>query len=347
MTIQVGLIGFGLSGSVFHAPLISAVEGLNLKTIVTSSAAAKVKKDYPNVEIVLDVDTLLLQKEIDVVVITSPNTTHYEYAKRAIKAGKHVVVEKPFTVTSAEADELIILAQKKEVILTVFQNRRWDNDFLTVRELLAANVLGTLATYEAHYDRFRPIVQDRWREKDLPGSGMLYDLGSHLIDQALTLFGLPQAVWADLRVEREGAEATDYFHILLSYDRFKVILHSGSLVRDAGLKFMLHGDKGSFIKSGLDCQEDQLKQGILPGDLGWGEDHQENYGRLTTEIGGIIIRGTVETLPGQYEEFYKKLVQSIELGIGAPVLAEDARNTIRVIEHAMTSHQEQRTVKFS
>lgn len=345
MTINVGLIGYGYSGATFHTPLINKVNDLNLKA-VTSSNETKVKKDYPHVEVLSDVNSMLSHKDIDVVIITSPNTTHYEYAKKAILAGKHVVVEKPFTITSIEANELIALAQENGVILTVFHNRRWDNDFLTIRELLKTNILGNLSTYEAHFDRFRPNVRDRWREKNIPGSGTLYDLGSHLIDQSLTLFGMPETVWADLKVEREGAEVVDYFHMILSYKNMKVILHSGSLVREAGPRFILHGDRGSFIKYGLDSQEEQLKKGIQPGAWGWGEDRLEDYGRLTTEIGGITIRGVIETLLGRSETFYESLGLAIKLGTTAPVLAEEARDTIRIIEYAIKSYQEQRTIEI-
>jgi scyllo-inositol 2-dehydrogenase (NADP+) len=344
MTINVGIIGYGLSGSVFHAPLIKHTQGLRLKTIVSRSE--QVHKDYPEVEVVHEVEMLLRQKEIEVVVVTSPNTTHYEYAKKAILAGKHVVVEKPFTITSSEAEDLIVLAREKGVLLTVYHNRRWDNDFLTIQELLRSGILGRLTTYEAHYDRFRPCVRDRWREKKLSGSGTLYDLGAHLIDQALVLFGMPQTVWADLRAERAGAQAVDYFHLILGYQDLRVILHGGSLVRETGPRYMLHGDKGSFVKYGLDPQEEQLKNGIRPGASVWGEDRPDNYGQLTTEIGGLVMRGVVETLPGRYETFYKSLVEAIQLRERTPVLAEEARNTIHIIECAIRSQQEQRTINM-
>ncbi len=345
MTIKVGLIGYGYSGMTFHAPLINKVDDLSLM-VVTSSNDTKVKKDYPNVEVLADFNSVLAEKAIDVVIITTPNTTHYEYAKKAILAGKHVVVEKPFTVTSIEATELIELAKKRGVLLTVFHNRRWDSDFLTIQELIKTKVLGNLSTYEAHFDRFRPQVRDRWREKNIPGSGTLYDLGSHLIDQALTLFGMPQTVWADLRVEREGAETVDYFHLVLGYKNLKVILQSGSLVRAAGPRFILHGDRGSFIKYGMDSQEDQLKKGLQPGDSLWGADPLEDYGRLTAELGGITIRGTIDTLPGQYAVFYENLVAAIKFGTAVPILAEEARDTIRIIEYAVKSHQEQRNIEI-
>lgn len=346
MTINVGLIGYGYSGATFHGPLINKVQGLNLKA-VTSSSDSKVKKDYPHVEVLSDVTAMLSHKEIDVVIITSPNTTHYEYAKQAIAAGKHVVVEKPFTITSIEANELIDLAQKKGVLLTVFQSRRWDSDFLTIRELLKTKILGNLSTYEAHFDRFRPVVRERWREKDIPGSGTLYDLGSHLIDQSLALFGMPKTVWADLRTERDGAVAVDYFHMVLGYKKMKVILHSGCLVRESGPRFILHGDRGSFIKYGLDCQEQQLKEGIQPGGAGWGEDSLADYGQLTADIGGITIRGSIQTLPGRYANFYESLVEAINLGTAVPVEAEDARDTIRIIEYALKSCQTLQTIEIN
>ncbi|AIF52998.1 oxidoreductase [Pelosinus sp. UFO1] len=343
MTINVGLVGYGMSGSVFHAPIIIKIDGLQL-TAVVSSDEGKVKRDYPCVKVLPDIGSLLACKEIDLVVISTPNTTHYDFTKQALTAGKHVVVEKPFTVAAWEADELIALAHEKKVLLTVYQNRRWDGDFLTVKKLLATNVLGKVSTYEAHFDRFRPEVRQRWREKDLPGSGILYDLGAHLIDQVLALFGKPKTVYADLRNEREGAQATDYFHLVLGYPELRVILHSGSLACKAGARFTLHGDKGSFVKDGLDPQEEQLCRGVRPGDPTWGLDQRENFGQLRTALGGLALTGTIETLPGGYEVFYEELVAAIQSAKPVPVLPEQARDTIRMIEYAMQSHQEQRTI---
>ncbi len=255
VAIQAGIIGYGLSGSVFHAPILCSVPDYNVHTIV-SSDPSKVHKDLPDTSVVDSVDELLAIPEIDVVIITSPNTTHHEYTRLAIEAGKHVVVEKPFTVTSAEADELIQLARERNVLLTVYQNRRWDNDFLTVRNLLETGALGKLSIYQSQFSRYRPQVNaERWREQGLPGSGVLFDLGSHLIDQALYLFGLPQSIWADLQTERQGAEAHDYFHLVMRYASHRVVLHSGSLVRQVGPKFELHGDKGSFLKYGMDLRK--------------------------------------------------------------------------------------------
>ncbi|XEC95227.1 oxidoreductase [Paenibacillus tarimensis] len=348
MSIRVGLIGYGLAGSVFHAPLIGAVEGLELKAVVTSSNAAKAAYDFPRAKIMADVQSLFGSSEVDCIVVSSPNATHYDYAKQAILAGKHVVVEKPFTVTSEEAEELVMLAERQGVILTVYQNRRWDNDFLTVRSLLDTGMLGKLSVYESHYDRYRPQVQKRWKEEQLPGSGILYDLGSHLIDQTLVLFGMPETVSADLRLERKGTEIVDYYHLVLGYSNgMRAILHSGSLVRQPGPRFLLHGDKGSYMKFGLDPQEEQLKKGLRPGDIGWAEEPAALHGQLTADAGDLSVRSVIETKRGSYETFYVKLADAIGRGGEVPVPARDARNTIRIIEAAVQSDREQRRITFA
>lgn len=346
MTIQVGIIGYGLSGSIFHAPLLTSIPDYQIRTVV-SSDPDKVRKDLPRTQIVSHVDELLEDDEIAVVVISSPNVTHFEYAQKALEAGKHVVVEKPFTVTSKEADMLIQLAQEKGVLLTVFHNRRWDNDFLTVRNLLETGALGSLSLYQVHFNRYRPIVQQRWKEQEGPGAGELYNLGSHLIDQALYLFGMPNTVWADMRAEREGSEVIDYFHLVLGYDKHRVILHAGSLVRQAGPRFELHGEKGSFLKYGQDPQEAQFKQGMRPGDTGWGEDQPDQYGELATELSGLAVQGEIETLPGRYQAFYQGLAEAILEGSSVPVKPEDARDTIRIIEYAIESHCTGSTIAVS
>ncbi|MGM1045496.1 scyllo-inositol 2-dehydrogenase (NADP+) [Paenibacillus uliginis N3/975] len=338
MTIQVGIIGYGLSGSTFHAPLLTSIPDYRIRAVVSSNPD-KVRKDLPSTKVVSHVDELLQDEEIAVVVVASPNATHFEYAQKAIEAGKHVVVEKPFTVTSEEADTLIRLAQEKGVLLTVYHNRRWDNDFLTVRNLLETGALGKLSVYQVHHNRYRPLVQQRWKEQQGPGAGELYNLGSHLIDQALFLFGKPKTVWADIRAEREGSEVTDYFHLVFGYEKYRVILHSGSLVRQAGPRFELHGDKGSFLKYGQDPQESQLKQGMHPGDSGWGEDQPDQYGELATELSGLAVQGEIETLPGRYQAFYQGLAEAILEGSEVPVKPEDARDTISMIEYAIESHR--------
>jgi len=343
--VGVGIVGYGLAGAVFHAPLVSSVDGFELQKIVSSNAA-KIKADYPNVEVVTSVDELLADSTLELVVIAAPNTAHYPIAKQALLAGKHVVVDKPFTNTSQEADELIQLAVETNRLLSVFQSRRWDNDFLTIKDCIKSGLLGEIYSYEAHYDRFRPEVRNRWREQALPGSGMLYDLGSHLIDQALHLFGLPQTIFADLQKQRPGSDVIDYFHLLLGYDRLRVVLHSGSVVRKPGPHFQIHGSQGSFIKYGLDSQEDTLKAGGRPGDAGWGADKAELWAEITTDMAGLTFTGKIETLPGAYENYYSQLLKAIREGQPLPVQAHEARATIKVIEKAMQSSQEKREVVF-
>lgn len=345
MTINVGLVGYGLAGSVFHAPLISSVRGLTLTSVV-SSKIDTILRDYPAVTVLPTLERLLEQPDISLVVIASPNETHYPYAKQALEAGKHVIVDKPFVIQAGQADELIALARRQNVLLSVYQNRRWDNDFLTIRDLVQTGLLGDIITYEAHYDRFRPDIKNRWREQDLPGSGILYDLGAHLVDQALELFGPPETVWASVLAQRTGALVDDYFHLVLGYRQRQVILHSGSLVREQGPRFQLHGTKGSFIKYGLDPQEDDLKAGKRPGDPGWGEDRPEDYGDLTIDVNNLSVKGKVKTLPGAYEMFYQGIVEAITQGKPAPVQPEEARNVIRVIECAQQSSKEGRAIAF-
>lgn len=345
MTIHVGLVGYGMSGSVFHTPLIEYIPELMLKTVV-SSDQAKVQKALPTVSVVPTLDDLLIDKDISLVVIATPTEMHYAQAKQALEAGKHVVVEKPFAVSSQQADELIELALKQHVLLSVYQNCRWDNDFLTIRHLLELGTLGDISTYEVHYDRYRPVVRHRWREEAVPGAGILYDLGAHLVDQALVLFGMPATVWADIRAQRVGAKIDDYFHLVLGYPQHVAILHAGSLVREPGPHFQVHGSKGSYLKYGLDPQEDALKAGLLPNDPAWGREQEAMYGELSMNIGELAFKGKVQTLPGHYDAFYQGIVQAIIDGGTLPVLPEEARNTILVIEFAQRSHEKQRTIVF-
>lgn len=340
--VRVGLIGYGLSGSVFQAPLINAVDGLVLAKAV-SSAAGKVKKDYPQVEVVESVETLLTDTAIDLVVVSSPNPTHYLYAKQALEANKHVVVEKPFVNTLAQADELIALAAKKKRVLSVFQNRRWDNDFLTVKKCIQEGLFGDVSLYEAHFDFFRPQVGPKWKEHTGEGSGALYDLGPHLIDQALFLFGLPKTVSCELVKQRPGAEVDDFFHLVLGYEKLRVVLQSSSITKKAGPHFQVHGNKGSMIKFGMDPQQADLQRGIRPGHALWGRDKEEHYAELV--IGNdLTIATRVETIPGCYEAFYKGIYEAVANGAPAPVSAMDARNGIMIIECAIKSHNERRII---
>ncbi|GGX97470.1 oxidoreductase [Massilia dura] len=340
----VGLIGYGLGGSVFHAPMIAAVPGFRLARIASRRAGPDVLQAYPGVGLDDTPQALLDDPAIDLVVVCTPNASHFELARAALQAGKHVVVDKPFVLSSAEGDELVALARAAGLRLSVYQNRRWDGDFLTLRRSVESGELGAVHTYRAHFDRYAPQVKDRWKERAQPGAGVLWDLGSHLIDQALQLFGKPCSVTAHLSIQREGAEVEDAFELLLDHGGCRTVLHAGALVRAPGPRYEVHGTLGSFVKYGIDSQEDALKQGKRPGDAGWGHDDPASYAAITGADG---TRRVVETVPGAYESFYRGVYHAIADGAEVPVKAQDAVDVIRVIELALRSHRERRTIDFA
>ncbi|WP_026236297.1 Gfo/Idh/MocA family oxidoreductase [Pontibacter roseus] len=349
--IRVGLLGFGMAGRVFHAPFISILPALELKKIRANrqESVALAKAAYPTAEVVQDDAAILDDEGIDLVIVATTNATHYSLAKQALLAGKHVVVEKPFTVTSDEATELIALAKHQHKVLTVYQNRRWDSDFKTVRKVLESNLLGTLVEYEAHFDRFRnKLSPDTWKEENVPGTSLLYDLGSHLIDQALYLFGMPEEVTADLRIQRPEGKIVDSFDVTLHYrSGLKAILKAGMLVKQPGPRFILSGDKGSFVKYGLDVQEVALKRGLSPATTSeWGVEPTELWGQVDTELHGMRLSGKIESETGDYRGFYENVSQAILGNEELVVKPEQARNTIRIIELAMQSSAEKRTLPY-
>ncbi|HWR31117.1 MAG TPA: oxidoreductase [Negativicutes bacterium] len=343
--VNVGVIGYGMAGSVFHGPLIASVEGLVLSTVVSSKPDA-VQRDFPGVTVTPDIRAMLADPAVEVVVVASPNSTHFLYAQMALEAGKHVIVDKPFSIRVSEADELIALAARKNLLLTAFQNRRYDNDFLTVRKVIDEGLLGNLYIYEAHYDLFRPQISAKWKEHAGEGCGALYDLGPHLIDQAVQLFGAPKTVFAELIRQRPGAEVDDYFHLILGYGALRVILGSGWVVKQPGPHFMVHGDKGSLIKYGLDSQQPDLQKGLRPGHPRWGRDQEEYYAELALGQ-DRTAKSRLETIPGCYEVFYQGIYKAIVHGEPLPVKATEARTALRVIECAIKSNDEMRTVVFS
>jgi scyllo-inositol 2-dehydrogenase (NADP+) len=343
--VSVGLVGYGFAGSVFHAPLVSSVPGLALRRIACRDPD-RAQRDYPPVQVDADAAVMLDDPSIELVVIATPNTSHFPLARAALLAGKHVVVDKPFVVSVEQGHELVALAKERRRLLSVFHNRRWDSDFLTVQRCIASGLLGTVCSYEAHYDRFVPTVDQRWREQPAPGAGVLFDLGSHLIDQALQLFGLPQTVLADIACQRPGAQVDDYFHLLLDYGGLKVVLHAGMLVREPGPRFQVHGTQGSFIKHGLDSQEAALLRGERPGHPQWGRDDAAQHGRITFDASGLAIDGHVESTIGSYEAYYRGVHAAIVDGAASPVSADAALYVVRVIACALRSHEEQRTIPF-
>jgi predicted dehydrogenase len=343
--INVGLIGAGSVARVFHIPVIQSVPNLRLKTVVDRHG----DKSYaPGVAVVSDAATLLQDDEIDLVVIATPNTSHFDLTRQSILANKHVVVEKPFTTTSEQARQLIELAHKHNRILSVHQNRRWDGDFLTIRKLLDGKPLGRLVEYESHFDRFRNALRPgAWREAAGEGTGILFDLGSHLIDQAQVLFGLPRMITADIRIQRDDGKADDNFEVILHYDRLKVTLKAGVLVREPGPRFILHGTEGSFVKYGLDPQEEALKQGLTPAEPNWGQEPKNLWGKLNTQISGLHMEGQIETVAGCYQAFYQNMGGAITGQEELAVKPEEAMNTIRIIELAFQSNEQKRTLPFS
>ena len=345
--LNIGLIGYGFAGATFHAPLIGAVPGLSLSHIA-SSRPDVVRAAHSQAQVHADPQALIGAPDVDVVVIATPNDTHHPLARQALLAGKHVVVDKPFTLTVAEAEDLAQLARRQGRLLSVFHNRRWDNDFLTVRQQVGSGVLGELNTFISTLDRFRPEVRVRWREDGrVPGAGTLFDLGPHLIDQALLLFGRPLSVLADVGLQRAGASAPDYFHLVLAYHGgLRVILHAGSIARRPGPRFAVHGRLGSFVKHGFDPQEDALRAGRAPGSAGWGLDAEADHGELVLDRDGAAVTTRVPTLAGAHHAYYRGLREAIVHGAPPPVTAEEGLDVMRVIEAAQRSAAEGRVIPF-
>jgi scyllo-inositol 2-dehydrogenase (NADP+) len=339
--IRTGVIGYGLGGMAFHAPLIDAVPELELAAIATSRADA-VTARYPGVT-VTDVAGVIADPSIALVAISTPNDTHFPLAKAALEAGKHVVIDKPFAVSVADGEALMALAAERGLVLAAFHNRRWDGDFLTVRKLLESGRLGDVMLAELRWDRFRPEVTDGWKDQPEPGTGMLADLGPHLIDQALMLFGTPEALCADIAVQREGARTDDYFELTLYYGKRRVVLSASRLVAAARPRFSLHGTGGSFVKYGLDPQEPWMKAGRSARDPGFGVEDAAQHGVLTLPDS---VREVIATERGDYRRFYSGVGAAIAGGDVAPVTAADAVMGLRVIELARRSAVEGRKLPF-
>lgn len=350
-TIGVGIVGFGLGGKTFHAPFISNNPNFTLKQVLTQSKdnIAYAKKHYPMVDVVSSFEQMLNNQEIDLIVLALPNKLHYEYCTKALLANKHVVVEKPFTITPSDANELIALAVKQHKILSVFHNRRWDSDFQTVKKVLASKTLGKIVAYEAHFDRFRNYVKEgAWKELDEPGTGILYDLGSHLIDQTLHLFGKPNSIFADLRMQREHSAVVDDFEILLFYDSLKVTLKSSMLVKGPEPKFRIYGQNGTFLKYGMDIQEPTLVSGNLDvSDENWGYEPTENNGTLYYLKDGKDVTLTVSTEQGHYGHYYENIAKAIQHNEILAVKPEEAKEVIYIIEKAIESNEQQKVLPLS
>ena len=341
--IKTALLSYGMSGKVFHAPFLNFHPGFELLGSWERSKKL-IHHDFPSVKSYANLEELL-EDDVDLVVINTPVETHYEFAKKVLLAGKHAIVEKAFTTTVAQAEELAAIAKEKGLKLAVFQNRRWDSDFKTVQKIITDNMLGEIVEAEFHFDRYNPILSPKQhKETANSGAGILKDLGPHLIDQALCLFGLPQSVFADIRITREHSLVDDYIDILLYYSNFRVRLKAGFFIREAIPAFVVHGKKGSFLKPRGDVQEDELKSGKKPNLETWGTESIEKRGLLHTEINGEIVKEYIPTLQGNYFDFFDGVYQSITNDATETVTAQEGVHVMQIIEAAIQSSAQKKVI---
>ena len=346
--IDVGLIGFGLAGRSFHAPVIRAVPGLRLAAILERSGN-EAAVQYPDVPIVRTLDELLAIKEIRLVVIATPNDSHFPLAQQCLAAGRDVLVDKPFTTTLEEAISLVEFAKRQGRLLTVYQNRRYDGDFQAILQLVAGGALGRIVRFESNYDRFRPQLRPgAWRERSGPGAGIFFDLAPHLIDHALLLFGMPEALTADIRMEREGALADDAFDLAFHYPRgLRADLRSSILAAVTRPRFLLYGTQGAFVKQSFDPQESNLRRGYVPTDTAWGAEPEENWGLLTLSENGTLTQRRVPSASCDYRDFYANLRDVILGRAKLAVSPEWALDVVRLLELARKSSNQRRTISVS
>lgn len=337
--IKVGIIGHGFSAQTFHLPFICASNDFKFSAICTRSPKSIANYDAEPL-IFSTPEALITSEKVDLVVITAPNNVHFSLAKLCLENNIHVIVEKPITVTQDEAERLAVLAEEKSLALSVFHNRRWDGDFLTVKKLLSSKVLGEVKVFESHFDRFRPTVGQKWKEHKGNGTGVWHDLGSHLVDQVLVLFGLPHAITGKCLALRDNAEAIDYFHVQLHYEGLEVILSSSPYVSGEKQRFDIQGTKARFVKHGVDPQEQQLKDGLKPSLMEFGREKQSQYGVLLTESSNEPVATEV----GNYAQYYTEIAQAINTNTPLPVSANDAVQVMKIIEQALLSSQSERTI---
>ncbi|WP_348799213.1 Gfo/Idh/MocA family oxidoreductase [Flavobacterium adhaerens] len=340
--IKTALLSYGMSGKIFHAPFLELHEGFELLGSWERSKHL-IQLDYSNVKSYPTLEEVL-KSDAELIIVNTPVGTHFEYAKQVLLAGKHAVVEKAFTTTVAEAQELADLAKKKGLKLSVFQNRRWDSDLKTVQKIVTDNVLGELVEAEFHFDRYNPLLSPKAHKETLnDGAGILKDLGPHIIDQALYLFGFPKSVFADIQITREHSLVDDWFDISLFYPDFRVRLKAGFFVREANPAYVIHGKKGSFLKPRGDVQEDELKLNKKPNLDSWGTEPKELEGLLHTEINGKIVKEKIPTLQGNYYHYFDAVYQAIADNKPEPVTAQDGVRVMQIIEAAILSN-DQRTI---
>lgn len=344
LPIRTALLSFGMSGKVFHAPFIHIHNGFQLAGAWERSKKL-IGEIYPDTISYPTMEALLADESIQLVVVNTPNYTHYEYAKAALLAGKDVIVEKAFTTTVTEAMELKQLAEKTGRKISVFQSRRWDSDFKTVRNIVRSNVLGEIVEAALRFDRFRPVLSAKLhKETALPGAGLLNDLGPHLADQALCLFGMPQAVYADVRITREHSIVDDWFEISLHYPKSRVNLKAGFFSREPLPAFVIHGTRGSFIKNRGDVQENDLLVGMQPNTGNWGTEPDSESGYLFTDKDGTIHKEKIITEQGNYYYYYDEVYRAITHNTAMPVTCDDGINVMTILEAAAKSSREKKVV---
>ena len=344
--IKTGIASYGMSGLVFHAPLLHVHPGFDIVKIVERSQKGS-KERYPYINVVRSFEELINDAQLELIIVNTPDATHFDYCKAALEAGKHVVVEKPFAITTEEAGKLIQISKKHRKLLSVFQNRRWDGDYLTVKKIVTKKLLGRLVSFESHFDRYRNFIQPgTWKEERNAGAEIVYNLGAHMIDQAYELFGMPRSVSADIGIQRTGGAADDFYNIVMRYDIFHCSLKAAYLVREEGPRYILHGTEGSFLKWGIDPQESDLKAGKYPNEAEWGKEPQKLWGKLNTEWNGLHFSGTIETIAGNYLAYYNNIFDAIRLGTELIVQPEQSLEVIRIIEAVIESNRSGSTVVF-
>jgi len=342
--IKTALVSFGMSGRVFHAPFIHLNPNFMLAGAWERSSK-NIQSVYPGVTSYASYEEILTDPSIDLVVVNSPNDTHFAYTKQALLAGKHVVVEKAFTVTVEEAEELAALAVQQQKILTVYQNRRYDADFLTIQKLIAQNKIGSLLDIQISYERYRTTLSPKvHKEQPTPGAGVLLDLGPHLVDQAIQLSGMPTAVFADLRITRSVSVVDDYFTLLLYYPTHRILLTSGMVFMQQGPGYKIYGTKGCFIKNRSDVQEDLLLAGHKPGGENWGKEDPKNYGTLSTDTDGVITSTIIESERGDYGKYYEAVAAAILENKPVPVTPQEGINIMKVLVAAKKSYETKQVV---
>ncbi|MCA6450192.1 MAG: Gfo/Idh/MocA family oxidoreductase [Chitinophagaceae bacterium] len=342
--IKTAILSFGMSGRVFHAPFIELHKGFEL-TGIWERSKSEAAAFYPNARIYRSLEEILTDPSIELVVVNTPTGTHFDFTKKVLQSGKHAVVEKAFTTTVAEAEELNALAEQQQLLLSVFQNRRWDSDYKTVKQIVQEGWLGEIMEAEIHFDRFKDELSPKLhKETAAPGAGIVSDLGPHLIDQAIHLFGMPQSVFADIRITRPGSQVDDYFEILLYYPMMRVRLKSGYQVREPFPSYVIHGRKGSFLKTRADVQETRLLANERPNLTDWGTEPISEQGLLHTEKDGLVIRERVPSQQGNYYGYYEAIYQSLRQGKPVQVSAQDGIYVMQIIEAARESSRNRKVI---